>query len=283
MTPSDPSPATARLPLSGGTVIPQLGFGVFQVPPGAPTRQSVAWALQGGYRHVDTAAMYQNEADVGEAIRASGIPREEIFVTTKMWYTEHGFDSAQAAARASLRRLGLPSVDLYLIHWPRAPSPALRLDSWRALLALRGAGLCRAVGVANYTVRHLEEIRAAGLPMPEVDQIELHPFVFDPGLADYARRHRIVLEAWAPLTRGRRLDEPVVRTIAARHGRTPAQILLRWGIEHGFVVLPKSVHRERIEENARIFDFSLPAPDMAALDRLADGGRVGAWNPAEIP
>jgi methylglyoxal/glyoxal reductase len=271
------------LRLNQGVEIPMLGLGVFQSPPGAVTEKAVATALELGYRHVDTAAMYGNESDVGAAVRASGLPREEVFVTTKLWHTEHGFDSAQAAAHESLKRLGLGYIDLYLIHWPRANAPKDRLDSWRAFEKLQQEGVCRAIGVSNYTVRHLEELRAHSGVTPAVDQVELHPFVFDPELAGYCERHGIRLEAWSPLTRGRRLDDPTVRAVADAHHRTPAQVLLRWGIEHGFIEIPKSVRRERIEENARIFDFSLLPAEVAQLDALRDGKRVGLWNPSEIP
>ncbi|MCI4347176.1 MAG: aldo/keto reductase [Thermoplasmata archaeon] len=272
-----------RLRLNQGGEIPMLGLGVYLSPPGPETQRAVAWALELGYRHVDTAALYQNESDVGAAVRASGIPREEVFVTTKLWHTEHGFASSQRAARASLTRLGLPYVDLYLIHSPRANSPEDRLASWRGLEKLQREGVCRAIGVSNYAVRHLEELHARSDVVPAVNQVEFHPFVFDPDLLAYCERLGIRLEAWAPLTRGRRFGDPTVRAIAAAHGRTPAQVLLRWGIEHGLVEIPKSVHRERIEENAKIFDFSLSAEEVAHLDALQGGGRVSQWNPAEVP
>jgi len=260
-----------------------LGLGVYLSPPGRATQQAVAWALELGYRHIDTAALYENESDVGAAVRASGIPREEVFLTTKLWHNDHGFERAQKAARASLERLGVSYVDLYLIHTPRANSPDERLASWRGLEKLQREGVCRAIGVSNYAVRHLEELRAHSDVTPAVNQVEFHPFVFDPELLTYCEQHGIHLEAWAPLTRGRRFDDPTVHDIAAAHGRTPAQVLLRWGIEHGLIEIPKSVHRERIEENAKIFDFSLSPGEVARLDALRGGGRVSQWNPTEIP
>jgi diketogulonate reductase-like aldo/keto reductase len=278
----DPVPAP-RLKLNSGTTIPALGLGVYQSPPGAETRQAVAWALELGYRHIDTAALYGNESDVGAAVRASGLPREEVFVTTKLWHTEHGLERSQKAARASLERLGFDFVDLYLIHSPRANSPQDRIASWRGLEKLQREGLCRAIGVSNFSVRHLEELRAHSDTIPAVNQVEFHPFVFDPELVGYCERQGIRLEAWAPLTRGRRFDDATVQAIAETHRRTPAQILLRWGIEHGFVEIPKSVHRERIEENARIFDFSLPPSEVGRLDALQGGGHVSQWNPADAP
>ena len=284
MTEAGPGfPTQVRYQLNQGGEIPALGLGVFQSPPGKETQQAVRWALDTGYRHIDTAAMYGNEADVGAAVRASGLPREEVFVTTKLWHTEHGFDSAQRAAHHSLEQLDLEYIDLYLIHWPRANSPADRLASWRALGKLRSEGVCRAVGVSNYTVRHLEELLANSDLVPAIDQIELHPFVFDPELVGYCQRKGIRLEAWSPLTRGRRLDDPAIQEIARAHGKTPTQILLRWGLEHGFVELPKSVHRERIAENFQVFDFRLAPEEVARLDALRDGHRVGMWNPADIP
>jgi methylglyoxal/glyoxal reductase len=273
----------SRFRLNSGVEIPVLGLGVFQTPPGATTLQAVRWALDAGYRHIDTAALYGNEADVGEAVRESRLPRTEVFVTTKLWHSDHGFEPARNAARMSLERLNLSYIDLYLIHWPRAKSPDERLASWRALESLRDEGVCRAIGVSNYTVRHLKELAAHSNVTPAVNQVEFHPFVFDPELFGYCERHGIRLEAWAPLTRGRRFDDPVIRAIAAAHRKTPAQVLIRWGLEHGIVEIPKSVHRERIEENAAVFDFALSPEEVARLDALRNGSRVGLWNPADIP
>ena len=272
-----------RVRLNQGPEMPIVGLGVFQSPPGPTTRQAVAWALEAGYRHVDTAAYYENESDVGAAVRASGLPREEIFVTTKLWYSDHGFERALRAARSSERRLGLRYIDLYLIHWPRADSPRTRLDSWKALEKLQKDGVVRAIGVSNYTVRHLEELLANSSVVPAVDQIEFHPFVYDPELLAYGERHGIRLEAWAPLTRGRRFDHPTLQAIAKAHARTPAQILIRWGLEHGLIEIPKSIHHERIVENFRVFDFSLTPEELARLDALRDGSRIGLWNPSDIP
>jgi len=273
----------SRVRLNQGPEIPWLGLGVFQTEPGAVTRNSVAYALEAGYRSVDTAAMYGNEADVGDAIRASKIPRDEVFVTTKLWHTDHGYDSALRAGRVSAQRLGLGAIDLYLIHWPRANSPQDRLDSWRAMTELQREGLCRAIGVSNYTVRHLEELRTHSDVVPAVDQVEFHPFVFNPELLDYCNAHGIRLEAWSPLTRARHMDHPTIAAVAAAHHRTPAQVLIRWGLEHGIIEIPKSTHRERIRENAQVFDFTLSETEVASLDALRGGPRVGLWNPADIP
>jgi len=282
---SVPAGATiaSRVRLNQGVEIPWLGLGVFQTEPGAVTRQAVSYALEAGYRLIDTAAMYGNEADVGEAVRASGLAREEVFVTTKLWHTDHGYEPALRAGKASAGRLGLGPIDLYLIHWPRANSPQARLDSWKALITLQRDGLCRSIGVSNYTVRHLEELLGHSEVVPAVNQVEFHPFVFDPELVRYCDRHGIRLEAWSPLTRARRMDHPTVAAIAAAHHRTAAQVLIRWGLEHGILEIPKSVHRERIRENAQVFDFSLSPSEVAALDGLRGGPRVGMWNPADIP
>ncbi len=280
---TDRTPRAPTLRLNQGPEIPVVGLGVFRAAPGPVTRQAVSWALETGYRHIDTAAYYENEADVGEAVRASGLPRDEVFVTTKLWFSDQGYDRALRAARSSVQRLGLGYIDLYLIHWPRADSPRTRLDSWKALEQLQKEGVARAIGVSNYAVRHLEELLADSGTVPAVDQIEFHPFIYDPELHAFCERQGIHIEAWAPLTRGTRFDHPTLRAIATAHARTPAQVLIRWGLEHGVVPLPKSVHRERIEENFRVFDFSLTPEEMARLDALRDGSRVGAWNPREIP
>jgi len=273
----------SRVRLNQGLEIPWLGLGVFQTEPGAVTRHAVTYALEAGYRAVDTAAMYRNEVDVGDAIRASGLPRDEVFVTTKLWYTDHGYESALTAGRASQDRLGLGPIDLYLIHWPRANSPQDRLDSWKALIELQRQGVCRSIGVSNYSVRHLAELQAHSDVVPAVDQVEFHPFVYNPELLRYCETHGIHLEAWSPLTRGRHLDDPTIAAVAAAHHRTPAQVLLRWGFEHGVIEIPKSIHRERIRENAQLFDFALTPPEVAAMDALRGGPRVGMWNPADIP
>jgi methylglyoxal/glyoxal reductase len=274
---------SSRAPLPHGPGIPVLGLGVFQSTPGAATRQAVAWALEEGYRLIDTAAMYGNEADVGDAVRASGVPRDEVFVTTKLWYTDHGYESAKQAAQRSLKALGLGYIDLYLIHWPRANSPEDRLGSWRALEELYHEGIVRAIGVSNYAIRHLEELAEHATIPPVIDQVEFHPFVYDPELIQYCDAHGIRMEAYSPLTRNRRLDDPTVAEIARVEDRTPAQVLIRWGLQHGLIEIPKSVRRERIRENARVFDFELAPAEMARLDALRDQRRITQWDPAEIP
>ena len=273
----------SRVRLSQGPEMPVLGLGVFQSTPGEETQRAVRWALELGYRLIDTAALYENEADVGAAIRASGLPREEVFVTTKLWHTNHGYAKARAAFEESRTKLGLDYVDLYLIHWPRADSPEDRIGSWRALEELKAEGRCRAVGVSNYTQRHLDEIAAHSKLLPAVNQIEFHPFIYDPGILGYCAARGIRVEAYSPLTRNRRLDDPRIAGVARAVGRSPAQVLIRWGLQHGIVEIPKSVHRERIAENAAVFDFALSPAQMATLDALRDERRVTQWDPTQIP
>jgi methylglyoxal/glyoxal reductase len=268
--------STATLTLNTGAKIPQVGLGVWQTPSGATTREAVGAALAAGYRHVDTARIYGNEADVGAAVRDSGVPRPELFVTTKLWNADQGYDSALRAFDASLARLGLDHVDLYLLHWPVAGK---RLDSWRALERLHDEGRARSIGVSNFLVPHLEELLAKAKHPPAANQIELSPFLQRRETIEACRRHSIAVEAYSPLTRGQRLGHPVVVDVARRVGRSPAQVLLRWGVQHGFVVLPKSTRAARIAENGALFDFALDARAMADLDALEEG-LVTGWDPA---
>lgn len=263
------------LTMNDGRTMPQIGLGVWQAGAGAETRDAVLAALRLGYRHIDTARLYGNEADVGEAVRASGIPRNEIFVTTKLWNDDHGFDSALRAFDKSFSKLGLEYVDLYLIHWPVAGK---RLDSWRALERIAKEGRARSIGVSNFLVPHLEELLGVANVVPAANQIELHPFLQQRDTRALCVKHGIVVQAYSPLTRGRRLDHAVLRKVAERVGRTPAQVVLRWGIQHGHAILPKSVHEARIRENAALFDFTLDDGAMSALDGLDEGAAV-AWDP----
>jgi methylglyoxal/glyoxal reductase len=269
----------SKVELSGGVGIPVLGLGVFQAASGQETRRAVRWALDAGYRHLDTARIYGNEADVGAALCESGVPREEVFVTTKLWNSDHGYDRAIRACGESIARLGLGYVDLYLVHWP---VQGLRLDTWRAMETLLGEGKCRAIGVSNYMVRHLEELLGRCRVAPAVNQVELSPFLYPQGLVQFCREKGIVLEAYSPLTKGMRLGHPAIVAAAKRAGRTPAQVLIRWALEHEFVVLPKSVTKARIEENARVFDFALGADEMRVLDGLDEGLHTG-WDPTDAP
>jgi diketogulonate reductase-like aldo/keto reductase len=265
----------ATLSLNTGATIPQIGLGVWQTPRGEVTRQAVTAALELGYRHVDTARIYGNEADVGAGVRASGVPRRDLFVTTKLWNDDQGYDSALRAFDASLARLGLDYVDLYLLHWPVAGK---RLESWRALERLHADRRARAIGVSNFMPQHLEELLAHAKIVPAVDQIEVSPFLQQRETRAFCARHGIVVEAYSPLTHGLRLDHPAVAAAAARAGRSPAQVLLRWAIQHDLVPLPKSTSENRIRENAAVFDFALDADAMAALDRCEEGLTTG-WDP----
>ena len=273
------SATPTRLALLTGAQIPQVGFGVWEVPSGATTHDSVTTALELGYRHVDTARIYGNEADVGTALRASSVPRDQVFVTTKLWNDDHGYDAALRALDASLGRLGMDYVDLYLIHWP---VPGKRRDSWRALERAFADGRARAIGVSNYMVPHLRELLGEAKVIPHVNQIELSPFLQRRDTCALCREHGIVVEAYCPLTQGQRLADPRLAAVARRVGRTPAQVLLRWSIEHGNVVLSRSVQRAHIAENAAVFDFALDALAMAELDALEEG-LATAWDPAGAP
>lgn len=269
----------STVPLAPGVDIPVLGLGVYQSRPGRETYDAVKTALGLGYRHVDTARAYGNEHDVGDAIRASGVPRGEIFVTTKLWNADHGYDAALRACDASLTRLGMDHVDLYLVHWP---VEGRRGETWRAMERILADGKARAVGVSNYTVRHLEELLATAKVPPAIDQVEIHPFLQQRELRAFCGGRGIRVEAYAPLVKARRMDHPAIAAIARKHGRTPAQVLVRWCLEHELVVIPKSVHADRIRENADVFGFRLDAGDLAALDRLDEGYRT-SWDPTDVP
>ncbi|MFD4694545.1 aldo/keto reductase [Streptomyces sp. NBC_00683] len=259
--------------LNNGITIPQLGFGVFQVPDDETTA-AVSGALDAGYRSIDTAAVYGNETGVGRALATSGIPREELFVTTKLWNADQGYDSALAAFDASLAKLGLDYVDLYLIHWP-TPARDLYPDSWRALEKLLADGRIRAAGVSNFQPAHLRRLIDAGSLVPAVNQIELHPGLQQEELRTLHAEHGIATEAWSPLAQGALLDDSALVAIAERHGKSPAQVVLRWHLQLGNVVIPKSVTPARIRENIDVFDFELSPADMDAIAGLDRGMRTG--------
>ena len=263
--------------LRGGVSIPMLGLGVYQARPGTETREAVKAALELGYRHVDTASVYGNERDVAMGIEESKVPRGDVFITTKLWNDDHGYDAALKACDQSLARLGTDHLDLYLVHWP---VEGLRHDTWRAMERILEEGKARAIGVSNYTVRHLDELLARCKVPPAVNQVEFHPFLFQRELLAYCTKHGIRLEAYAPLVKARRMEHKVVQRVARNHARTPAQILVRWCIEHEVVVIPKSVHRERIEENSDVFGFTLDAEEMRLLDGLDEGFRT-SWDPTD--
>ncbi|KAI0053130.1 Aldo/keto reductase [Auriscalpium vulgare] len=270
---------SSTVKLSSGYFMPLLGFGVYQ---NYTTKPSVLEALAAGYRHVDSAQAYRNESDVGAAIRQSGIPRSEIFVTTKILNPNHGYESTLTGVDTSLAKFGFDYVDLFLIHDPMSGHDR-RLATYRALLKARDDGKIRTVGVSNYGVHHLKEIQTAGLELPAVNQIELHPFCQQKEIATWCSEHGIVVQAYCPLVRGA-MSDPAIMRIAAKHARDPGQILIRWSIQRGFVPLPKSVTPARIRSNAKLYDFALDAEDMAQLDAL-DRGKEGAisWNPVDRP
>jgi len=265
--------------LNDERLMPKLGIGVYDIAAGGSCMRAVLDALEVGYRHIDTATFYGNESDVGRAVRESGIPRERLFVVTKLWNSDQGYASAVKACELSLSRLGLNYIDLYLIHWPE---PGKRLDSWRALVELRARGKCKSIGVSNYTVAHLQELMDNSDVVPAVNQVEFSPFLYQRQLLEFCRAHRIQVEAYCPLTRGRKLRDRTLSMIARKHAKTPAQVLLRWALQHDVVVIPKSQHRARVEENAKLFGFTLDCEDMSVLDRLDEGFRT-SWDPTSIP
>jgi 2,5-diketo-D-gluconate reductase A len=259
--------------LSDGVAIPQLGFGVFQVPPDE-TQRAVEDAFQAGYRHIDTAAAYRNERGVAAAIAAAGLPREEIFVTTKLWNEQQGFDSTLAAFEKSLEALDLDHIDLYLIHWP-VPARDLYLDTWRAFERIHAEGGSRSIGVSNFRIPDLERLAREAEQQPTINQVELHPLLQQGELRAFHAEHGIATEAWSPLAQGEVLKDDTLTTIAAHHDRTVAQVVLRWHLQLGNVVIPKSVTPARVRENFDLFGFELTEDDMAAIARLDAGHRTG--------
>jgi diketogulonate reductase-like aldo/keto reductase len=260
--------------LNTDRVIPRVGLGVFRAAP-RETQSAVRDAISLGYRHIDTAQIYGNESDVGAAVRASGAPRDEVFVTTKLWNSEQGYDSTLRAFDASLRRLDLEYVDLFLLHWP---VPHKRLDSWRALEKIFSEGKARAIGVSNFMPKHLHELLSHAKVVPAVNQIEVSPFLQQRDVRALCAEHKIIVEAYSPLTKGARLNHPALKEIAARINRSTAQVLLRWGLQSDLVVLPKSTTKERIAQNIALFDFELSAQEMSSLNALEEG-LVTGWDP----
>lgn len=267
--------------LNDGFEIPQLGFGVFLVDPDEAER-IVSDALETGYRHIDTAAIYRNEEGVGRAIAASGIPRDELFVTTKLYNNDQGTQSAYDAVQRSLDKLGLEQVDLYLIHWP-SPAQDRYVESWRALETIRERGQARSIGVSNFMVPHLARLIAETDTIPAVNQIELHPYHQQPLVTAFGAEHGIRTEAWGPLGQGKYplLELPEITSIARAHGKSAAQVVLRWHLQEGHIVFPKSNRRERMAENFALFDFELTADEQASITALERGGRVGG-DPFEV-
>lgn len=267
---SAPSPILA---LSDGHTIPQLGLGVYKLAE-AEAASAVRVAIETGYRHIDTAALYANERGVGQGIAAAGVPRDEIFVTTKLWNDSHGVDEARRAFDESLGKLGLDYVDLYLIHWP-APRQNRYVDAWRALEKIQADGLARSIGVSNFHPHHLDHLLAETGVTPVINQVELHPLLPQVEVRAYDTAHGMLTEAWSPLARGRLLQSDALAGIAAKYGKSAAQVVIRWHIELGNAVIPKSVHAERIRENFDVFDFALDADDLAVIAGLETGERTG--------
>jgi len=262
-----------QVTLNDGSSIPQLGFGVYKIPE-AETVDAVLAALDAGYRHIDTAAFYENERGVGEGVRRSGLDRRDVYVTTKVWWTENGYDSTLRSFDASLERLGFDTVDLFLIHWP-APKHDKYVDTWRALERIREEGRARSIGVANFHTHHLDRLAAETDVVPAVNQVELHPWLPQEEVRRYDQEHGIVTEAWSPLARGRVLGDPTLDGLARKHGVTPAQVVIRWQLQLGNVVIPKSSTPARIRENLDVFGFELDADDLASIAALETGERTG--------
>jgi 2,5-diketo-D-gluconate reductase A len=263
-----------QIALNDGARIPQVGLGVWQTP-NDEAAPAVKAALDAGYRHIDTAAVYENEEGVGEGIRQSGTARSDIFLTTKLWNTEQGYDQTLRAFDASLKRLGTDYVDLYLIHWPSAHRE-LFVDTWKAFVKLQEEGRAKSIGVSNFCPEHIERIVAETGVVPVINQIELHPDFQQRETRAFHEKHKIVTQSWSPLGQGKLLGHPVIAEMASRLGRTPAQVIIRWHIDNGLVVIPKSVTPSRIVENFNVFDFKISAEDMKILNALDDAGaRIG--------
>jgi 2,5-diketo-D-gluconate reductase A len=270
---TSPTDTVPQLTLNDGVEIPQLGFGVFQVPPDE-TAEAVTRAFQTGYRHIDTAAAYQNEASVGQAVKASGLDRDDVFITTKCFNDDHGYEQARKAFQASLNRLELEFIDLYLIHWP-VPSQDKYVETWKAFTELQSEGLVRSIGVSNFQPAHLHRLIEETGVTPSVNQVELHPRLQQAGLRREHDDLGIATEAWSPLAQGAVLDDPTVTRLAEAHGKTPGQVVIRWHIQLGNIVIPKSVTPERIEENYDVFDFHLTEGEMEEMAGLDAGERIG--------
>ncbi|MFO7974122.1 MAG: aldo/keto reductase [Candidatus Hydrogenedentota bacterium] len=258
--------------LHNGVDMPWLGLGVFRASQGGEVEQAIQWAVDIGYRSIDTATVYNNEEGVGEGVRRSGVPREQLFITTKVWNSDQGYDRTLKAFEASLQRLGMDYVDLYLIHWPVAGKFQ---DTWRALEELYGAGKAKAIGVSNFLVPHLEDLLAGAKIVPMVNQVEFHPYLVQSDLLGFCSEHEIRVEAWSPLMKGNAAEEPTLTRLGAKYGKSAVQLVLRWDLQHEVITIPKSVHRDRIAANADIFDFEISEEDMEAIDALDRGKRFG--------
>jgi len=264
--------ATVAAVLQNGVKMPWIGLGVLYLDEDGPVENAVRWALEAGYRHIDTASIYGNEAGVGRAIRESGLPRDAIFVTSKVWNSDQGYEKTLAAFEASLQRLDMDYVDLYLVHWP---VKGLYKETWRALETIYESGRARAIGVSNFLIHHLQDVMADARIMPMVDQVEFHPRLQQPELQAFCREHSIQLEAWRPLMKGKVLEIPELVSLGEKYGKTAVQVTLRWMIQKGVVAIPKSGNRDRIFSNIDIFDFELSKADMAIIDGLDRNERMG--------
>lgn len=263
---------SSKVRLNNGVEMPWLGLGVFRAEDGKEVENAVLTALQHGYRSIDTAAVYQNERGVGLGLKKSGLPREEVFLTSKVWNSDQGYKTTIEAFEESLERLQTDYLDLYLIHWPKGQRS---VESWKAMEELYEKGLVRAIGVSNFLVHHLKEFLPECKMVPAVNQVEFHPELIQPELLEYCKNKGIQPEAWSPIMKGKVLNIPVLRALAAKYGKTPVQIVLRWDIQKGVITIPKSVKPERIISNADIFDFELSDEDMAKIDRLDKNQRIG--------
>jgi diketogulonate reductase-like aldo/keto reductase len=261
----------SRAVLNNGVEIPLLGLGVYQSPPGQTTENAVRYALMIGYRLIDTARLYGNEEDVGRALRKSGVSRDDVFITTKVWNSDQGYESTLQACNKSLKRLGLSYLDLYLIHWP---VPEVSEETWKAMVTLLREQKIRAIGVSNYDIDDLSQLMHSSDVLPAVDQVEFHPFLYQERLLRFCEKNRIQMEAYSPLTRGMRINHPTIVAVANKYRKTPAQVLIRWSLQHGLVVIPKSIQEDRILENSRVFDFRLEPEDMKLFDSLNENLRT---------
>ncbi len=262
-----------KVKLHNGVEMPAIGLGVYKVEDGSQVEDTIQTALDLGYRLIDTASFYENEEGVGRAIRNSGLSRDEIFLTTKVWNSEQGYENTLKAFDESMERLGLDYLDLYLVHWP---VKGMYLETWRALESLYREGKVKAIGVSNFKIHHLEDLLSNSSEKPVINQVELHPLLSQVDLRKYCQENDIKVEAWSPLSRGRFLDEPVLGKIASRHGKTPAQIILKWHLQNQIIPIPKSVTPSRQRENADLFDFSLTQEEIAEIDALNKNQRFGA-------
>jgi diketogulonate reductase-like aldo/keto reductase len=267
--------------LNTGDMMPEIGFGTWKISNQNDAKKAVKTAIKVGYKLIDTAKIYGNEEGVGEGIKEGGVDRAELFVTTKLWNDDQGYESGLKAFDESLKRLGLEYVDLYLIHWPGTDR---RAEAWKALQEIQIQGLAKNIGVSNYTVRHLEEVLSSSKVVPAVNQIEFHPFIYEDQkeVLEYCKKNKIVVEAYSPLARARDMENTTLHAIAVRHGKTIAQVMLRWAIQHGTVPIPKSTNPGRTKENIEVFDFDLAEEEMNTINRLSSNKRV-TWDPTKLP